>query len=92
MTESATTNFDESLDAMTFKVKKNSAGHWYWDLVAENGQIVATAGESFATKDNAKRGAENVKANAVLASVVVEEDANALMSAAIRRAAARRHL
>lgn len=73
-------------DAMKFKVKKNSAGEWYWDLVAGNGQVVATAGESFSTKDNAKRAAENVKTNAGTAPVEIE-DANAVMNAAIRRLA-----
>jgi uncharacterized protein len=57
---------------MTFKVLKTSAGNWYWHLIAANGQKVATAGESFASKDGAKRAAENVKANASSASIEVE--------------------
>jgi uncharacterized protein len=54
---------------MTFKIVRNSAGNWYWHLIAANGQKVATAGESFASKDNAKRAAENVKANAGSAGI-----------------------
>jgi uncharacterized protein YegP (UPF0339 family) len=64
-------------DAMKFKVKKNSAGEWYWNLIAGNGQVVATAGESFST---------NVKTNAGTATIEVE-DANAVLNVAIRRLA-----
>jgi uncharacterized protein YegP (UPF0339 family) len=78
-------------DAMKFKIKKNSAGQRYLQLVAGNDQIVATAGESFASKDNAKRAAENVKTNAGSASIEAEGDGSALMNAVIRQAA-RRHL
>jgi uncharacterized protein YegP (UPF0339 family) len=56
---------------MKFKVTKNTAGNWYWHLIAANGQKVATSGESFASKDNAKKAAENVKKNA--GSAPIEE-------------------
>lgn len=48
-----------------------AAGNWYWHLIAANGQKVATSGESFASKDNAKKAAENVKKNA--GSAPIEE-------------------
>jgi uncharacterized protein YegP (UPF0339 family) len=56
---------------MKFKVTKNTSGSWYWHLIAANGQKVATSGESFASKDNAKKAAENVKKNA--GSAPIEE-------------------
>jgi uncharacterized protein YegP (UPF0339 family) len=58
---------------MKFKVLKNSAGNWYWHLKGANGQIVATAGESFSSKDSAKRAAENVKANTGSAGIATED-------------------
>jgi uncharacterized protein YegP (UPF0339 family) len=57
---------------MTFKILKNSAGNWYWHLIASNGRKVATAGESFSSKDAAKTAAENVKRNAGSAGIEVE--------------------
>lgn len=50
--------------AWRFEVYSDSAGHYRWRLKAENGQTVASSGESFASKANAERAAENVKANA----------------------------
>lgn len=58
---------------MTFKVLKTSAGNWYWHLIASNGQKIATAGESFASKDSAKRAAQNVKDNAASAPIEVDD-------------------
>jgi uncharacterized protein len=58
---------------MTFKVLKTSSGNWYWHLIASNGQKVATAGESFASKANAERAAENVKKNAGSAGIEVDD-------------------
>ena len=58
---------------MTFKVLKTSTGTWYWHLIASNGRKVATAGESFSSKDAAKTAAENVKSNAGSAALEVED-------------------
>jgi uncharacterized protein YegP (UPF0339 family) len=58
---------------MTFKVLRTSTGDWYWDLIASNGQKLATAGESFDSRGKAERAAEYVKANASSAGLVVED-------------------
>ena len=54
---------------MTFDDPDRS-GEYRWRLVASNGQTVASSGESFATKANARRAAENVKENAGKADIV----------------------
>ena len=56
-----------------FEVRKNLAGNWFWDLHAANGQIIATAGEHFATKANAERAAQSVKAIAPSAPIKITE-------------------
>lgn len=35
-------------------------GEWYWRLVAGNGEIIATSGETFTRKWSAKRAAKRV--------------------------------
>jgi uncharacterized protein YegP (UPF0339 family) len=54
-----------------FEVYEDQAGHYRWRLKASNGQIVASSGESFASKSNAKEAAENVKEHG--GASVVEE-------------------
>jgi uncharacterized protein YegP (UPF0339 family) len=44
-----------------FKIYEDKADEWRWRLVDGNGEKVATSGESFASKSNAKRAAQNVK-------------------------------
>ena len=58
---------------MKFVVYKDSGGNWRWRLVASNGQTVGSSGESFSSRANAQHAAENVKARAGGADVVVEE-------------------
>lgn len=55
---------------MKFEVYADSGGNYCWRLRATNGQIVASPGESFASKANARAAAENVKARAGDADVV----------------------
>jgi uncharacterized protein YegP (UPF0339 family) len=55
---------------MKFEIYADTSGQYRWRLRASNGQIVASSGESFASKSNAKTAAENVKANAGKAEVV----------------------
>jgi uncharacterized protein YegP (UPF0339 family) len=55
---------------MKFEIYADSSGQYRWRLRAGNGQIVATSGESFASKSNAREAAENVKARAGAAEVV----------------------
>ena len=53
-----------------FEVYEDTGGKYRWRLVAANGQTVASSGESFASKANAREAAENVKKNAGTADVV----------------------
>ena len=55
---------------MKFEIYADAGGHYRWRLVASNGQTVASSGESFASKANARRAAENVKDNAGKAEIV----------------------
>lgn len=52
-----------------FEIYADTAGKYRWRLKAGNGQTVASSGESFDSQSNAKRAAENVKANAGSASI-----------------------
>jgi uncharacterized protein YegP (UPF0339 family) len=55
---------------MKFEIYADASGNWRWRLVASNGQTVATSGESFASKANARAAAENIKTRAGSADVV----------------------
>jgi len=55
---------------MKFEIYADTSGSYRWRLVASNGQTVASSGESFASKANATRAAESVKANAGKAEIV----------------------
>jgi uncharacterized protein YegP (UPF0339 family) len=52
-----------------FEIYEDSGGHYRWRIKSANGQIVASSGEGFASRANAVRAAENVKANAGSARV-----------------------
>ncbi len=47
-----------------FEVFPDTGGKYRWRLVASNGEKVATSGESFASRENAKRAAQTVKRTA----------------------------
>ena len=53
-----------------FEIYADAGGQDRWRLVASNGQTVASSGESFASKSNAREAAESVKKNAGGADVV----------------------
>ncbi len=55
---------------MKFEIYADAGGHYRWRLVASNGQIIASSGESFASKANATRAAENVRDHAASATIV----------------------
>lgn len=55
---------------MKFEIYRDQGGSYRWRLVASNGQTVASSGESFASKANAERAAENVRDNAGKATIV----------------------
>ncbi len=54
---------------MKFVIYKDSGGNYRWRLVARNGQTIASSGEAFDSKSNARRAAENVKGNAGSATI-----------------------
>lgn len=47
-----------------FEVYADSGGSYRWRLKDGNGEKIASSGESFASRANAKRAAENVKKTA----------------------------
>ena len=55
-----------------FVIYADSSGSYRWRLVANNGVTIASSGEAFASKSNAKEAAENVKSTA--GSATVEEE------------------
>ena len=55
---------------MKFEIYADSGGNYRWRLVSSNGQTIATSGESFSSKSNATRAAENIRDNAGSATVV----------------------
>jgi uncharacterized protein YegP (UPF0339 family) len=55
-----------------FVVYADSGGTYGWRLEASNGQTIASSGESFASKSNAREAAENVKVRAAEASITEE--------------------
>ncbi len=58
--------------AWKFEIYPDKGGEYRWRLIASNGQNVASSGEAFDSKSNAKRAAENVRDNAGKADIVEE--------------------
>lgn len=52
-----------------FEIFADAAGKYRWRLKDGNGEKVATSGESFDSKSNAKRAAQNVKQTAPAAEI-----------------------
>lgn len=42
---------------------------WYWHIIADNGQIIATAGQGYASKQGALHSIRLVKNNAAKSSI-----------------------
>ena len=55
-----------------FEIYTDAGGSFRWRLLAANGEIVAASGETFSSKANAVRAAENVRDNAATATVAEE--------------------
>lgn len=53
----------------TFQLYRDEADAWRWRLLHDNGNIIADGGQGYATRQNALRGIESVRANAVDAEV-----------------------
>jgi uncharacterized protein YegP (UPF0339 family) len=52
-----------------FVIYPDAGGSYRWRLVASNAKTVASSGEAFDSKANARRAAENVKENAGKADI-----------------------
>lgn len=66
--KAAATNFKAGAKTWTYDVYENAGGKYSWRAKARNGQNVGSAGESFASKTNAQRAADNVRDNASTAT------------------------
>jgi hypothetical protein len=53
-----------------FEIYKDTAGKFRWRLKAPNGEIIATSGEGYESKDNCKNGIESVKNHIPNATIV----------------------
>jgi uncharacterized protein len=53
-----------------FEIYEDKADEYRWRLIDGNGKKVASSGESFDSKSNAKRAAQNVKDTAPDADIV----------------------
>jgi len=53
-----------------FEIYKDTAGKFRWRLKAPNGQIIATSGEGYETKENCKNGIQSLKTNVPTATIV----------------------
>jgi|tagenome__1003787_1003787.scaffolds.fasta_scaffold20668508_2 uncharacterized protein YegP (UPF0339 family) len=56
--------FEQGAAKANFEVYADRGGTFRWRATARNGHTVASSGESFANRSNAKRAAENVQAKA----------------------------
>ncbi|WP_440010101.1 HVO_2922 family protein [Halomicrococcus sp. SG-WS-1] len=56
-----------------FEVYRDTADEWRWRLVHRNGNIIATSGEGYTSRQNAEKGLRSVMANAPDADVTTEE-------------------
>jgi uncharacterized protein YegP (UPF0339 family) len=52
------------IDPTGFEVYRDAAGEWRWRLVHENGNILATSGEGYASRQKARQGIDSVRENA----------------------------
>jgi uncharacterized protein YegP (UPF0339 family) len=58
----AATSFSANAGSHAFEVYADSGGKHRWRCNAANGQVVAGAGEAFASQSNARRAADSVQA------------------------------
>ena len=52
-----------------FEIYKDAAGKFRWRLKAPNGQIIASSGEAYESRDACKNGIQSVKTNAPKAEI-----------------------
>jgi uncharacterized protein len=58
---------------MAFECYQDEGGKWRWRFTVANGRTVATSGESFASKGNARRAIEEFKRQVERAEVPASE-------------------
>jgi uncharacterized protein YegP (UPF0339 family) len=54
----------------TFEIYKRTDNQYSWRMKSANGQVIASAGEGFVTKQSAQNGIDAVKRDASTAKVV----------------------
>lgn len=54
-----------------FEIYKDHLGEYRWRLLASNGRIIATAGESYTTLESCKTGIDSLRWNAPFARVEI---------------------
>jgi uncharacterized protein len=59
--------------AAKFEPYKDAKGEFRWRLVAANGQLIATGGGGYKSKDSAKASIDSVKKYALAAEIVETE-------------------
>ncbi len=52
-----------------FEIFKDAAEKFRWRLKAPNGEIIASSGEAYESKDSCKKGIQSVKTNATKAEI-----------------------
>lgn len=52
-----------------FEIYKDTAGKFRWRLKAPNGEIIASSGEAYESKDSCRNGVQSVKNNAPRAEI-----------------------
>ncbi|SDR04257.1 HVO_2922 family protein [Natronobacterium texcoconense] len=57
-----------------FQLFKDRADEWRWRLVHRNGNVIATSGEGYTTKRNAKKGIRSVLRNAPGAAITETDE------------------
>ncbi|GAA0454632.1 DUF1508 domain-containing protein [Halococcus dombrowskii] len=70
--ESDDTGAEPAQSLGRFEVFRDRASEWRWRLVHRNGNIIATGGEGYTSKQNALKGMRSVMQNAPDADVVSE--------------------
>jgi uncharacterized protein YegP (UPF0339 family) len=59
----AATNFKQQVRGWEYEIYPDRAGNYRWRALSGNGQKVASSGESFDSRPNAKRSVDNVRQN-----------------------------
>jgi uncharacterized protein YegP (UPF0339 family) len=64
----AAESFKQNAAKSTFEVYEDKGGSYRWRAKSSNGQIVASGGEAFSSKQSAERAADNVRTGAAKAT------------------------